>query len=141
MSSLQLPEPVVGVLIENSRKEILLVKSGKWFDKFVIPGGHIELGETIAQAAIRETNEEVGLNVWFVKIINVQELIFSKEFSKSKHFISIGVLCKTSGGEVSLDREEIFDFVWIKPEEALTLLDLAEYTRNTLMAYLGFELK
>lgn len=42
------PEPTVGALIFNPQGEIFLMKSHKWRNKYVIPGGHIELGETIA---------------------------------------------------------------------------------------------
>ncbi len=43
-------------------------------------GGHIELGETIAQTAEREVKEEVGLNVKFVRVIKVVEFIFPPTF-------------------------------------------------------------
>jgi nucleoside triphosphatase len=41
------PEPVVGAFIFNDGGEVLLVKSPKWDVEYTIPGGHIELGETI----------------------------------------------------------------------------------------------
>lgn len=39
------PEPTVGAFIFNQAGELLLSKSHKWPDKYVIPGGHVELGE------------------------------------------------------------------------------------------------
>ena len=39
------PVPVVGAVIINPDNKILLCKSHKWNDEYVIPGGHIELGE------------------------------------------------------------------------------------------------
>src|SRR6266702_1480574 len=54
------PEPTVGALIVNKEGRILLTKSHKWFDKYTLPGGHIEVGETMKEAVIREVKEEVG---------------------------------------------------------------------------------
>ncbi len=46
MTNQAFPEPTVRILIFNPRGEMLLTKSHKWNDKYVIPGGHIELGES-----------------------------------------------------------------------------------------------
>lgn len=40
------PEPTVGSLIFNPEGKIFLIRTYKWADKYAIPGGHIELGET-----------------------------------------------------------------------------------------------
>ena len=50
ISDQKYPEPAVGALILNSEGEIFLMKSHKWHEQYVIPGGHIELGETIEEA-------------------------------------------------------------------------------------------
>jgi nucleoside triphosphatase len=50
----QFPEPTVGALIFNQKEEILLIKSAKWHGKYVMPGGHIELGEKYQEALKRE---------------------------------------------------------------------------------------
>ncbi|ADO77499.1 NUDIX hydrolase [Halanaerobium praevalens DSM 2228] len=39
------PEPTVGAIIFNPDNKILLCKSHKWNNQYIIPGGHIELGE------------------------------------------------------------------------------------------------
>ncbi len=57
------PEPTVGALIVNKEGKILLTKSHKWFDKYTLPGGHIEVGETMKEAIIREVKEETGGNI------------------------------------------------------------------------------
>ncbi len=41
------PEPTVGALIVNKEGKILLARSHKWFDKYTLPGGHIEVGESM----------------------------------------------------------------------------------------------
>ena len=44
------PEPTVGAIIFNPDNKILLCKSHKWNNQYIIPGGHIELGEGMEEA-------------------------------------------------------------------------------------------
>ena len=116
------PKVVVGALILNNKKEILLVKSFKWFGHFQIPGGHVEEGETIEKAFKREIFEEVGLKIKILNFLNLQESIFSPHYYKRRHFIFLDYLCQAIDDEkVKLDNKELQEFIWIKPEQALKL--------------------
>jgi ADP-ribose pyrophosphatase YjhB (NUDIX family) len=59
------PVPSVAVVITNQLGQVLLVRRnvepgiGEW----CLPGGFIEIGETPQQAAVREINEEIGINI------------------------------------------------------------------------------
>jgi len=129
------PEPTVGALIVNQQGKILLAKSHKWFDKYTLPGGHIEVGESMVDAVRREVKEEVGLDVEVVEMLLVQEAIFAPEFYKKKHFIFIDFYCKSKDQQVKLDQDEIQDYIWVYPGAAYNLkLDL--FTRKTLDMYL-----
>ncbi len=55
------PDPTVGALIFNPEDKVLICKSHKWNDQYVIPGGHIELGEKMEDALKLEVLEETGL--------------------------------------------------------------------------------
>jgi len=81
------PEPTVGGLILNTKGELLLVESPKWKRGYTIPGGHVELGETLVGALHRELKEEVGLKVEEPELLMIQEAIFSKEFYRKRHFV------------------------------------------------------
>ena len=66
------PEPTVGALIINNKKEILLVKSHKWLNnKYSVPGGHVEIGESFEEAIIREVKEETGLDIKITRLIGL----------------------------------------------------------------------
>jgi nucleoside triphosphatase len=52
------PEATVGAVILNSEDKVLICKSNKWNQKYVIPGGHIEAGESMEEALVREVKEE-----------------------------------------------------------------------------------
>ncbi len=56
------PSVGVGIIIENEEGKILIGKrKGSHAPYYSIPGGHLELGETFEEAAIREVYEEVGI--------------------------------------------------------------------------------
>ena len=79
-------------IIENEKGEILIVKSPKWPNKWLLPGGHVDPGETIMDAQKREAEEETGLSLKAVDIISFGELINSKDFYRPAHFIYFDVL-------------------------------------------------
>jgi nucleoside triphosphatase len=126
-------------VVENSEGKILLAQSPKWHDKWTMPGGHIEFGETIEGAMIREIKEEVGLSVESQGIISFGELINSKDFYRPAHFVYFDVLCKVmENSEVKIDNDEIIGYKWVSPEEALTM-DLGETYDKTILDYIKFK--
>ena len=124
-------------IIENDKGEILLVRSPKWHNKWVMPGGHIESGETIANSQKREAEEETGLKLKPIKIVGFGELIGSKDFYRPAHFIYFDVLCQVKGGEIHLDNQELTEYKWVKPQQALKM-DLAESYDQTVRDYLEY---
>jgi ADP-ribose pyrophosphatase YjhB (NUDIX family) len=77
--------PSVNVVVVNDAGEILLIRrtdNGKW----AVPGGAIDLGESVAQAAVRETREESGIECAITGIVGI--------YSDPKH-----VILYTSNGE------------------------------------------
>lgn len=132
-SNQQYPEPTVGALIFNKENKLFLMTSSKWKDKYVIPGGHIELGETIEQALRREIKEETNLNIYDIEFVMLQEFVFGEEFHKKRHFIFLDHVCKTDHNEVILNKEGS-SYVWVDINEALNL-SLEPYTRNVILEY------
>jgi nucleoside triphosphatase len=129
------PEATVGALVVKPNGDVLIVRSSKWNDKFTVPGGHIELGESAEEAIKREVKEETGLDVEPVELLLVQQAIYPPHYYKHEHFIFMDYLCKALNSEVKLDGRELQEFVWIKPREALGL-DLEDYTRRFVVKYL-----
>ena len=119
-------------MIFNREDRALLVKSDKWRDKYCIPGGHIELGETMEDALRREIKEETGLDIYDVEFAMMQEFIFDEAFYEQRHFIFLDFVCKNDASEnkVVLNFESQ-ESVWVSLEEALRL-PLEPYTRRLI---------
>lgn len=131
-------EIVGSAIIENKKGEVLLVKSPKWSNKWTMPGGHIEPGEKIEEALLREAEEEVGLKLKSQGIFAYGELINSKDFHRPAHFIYFDIFCQTDNENIKLDNEELFEYLWVTPEKAL-MMDLAESYEQTIIDYLEYK--
>jgi len=133
MTEQKYPEPTVGALIFDPEGKVLLIKSHKWGDRYVIPGGHIELGEKIEDALRREIKEETGLDICDIEFFFLHEFIFDKTFHKKRHFLFLDHICNTTSTQVSLDQEGQ-EYVWVNPDEALNL-QVEPYTRRIIEEY------
>jgi len=114
-----LPEVVVGVFIQNQKREIALFKSSKWKDIWVLPGGHVEYGEKLEEAAKREVREEVGVEAKEIKLIRFGELIEDPAFYRKSHLIFFHFLCLIKESKFRLDNDEIVGYKWFLIDEIL----------------------
>ncbi|BAJ51493.1 conserved hypothetical protein [Candidatus Caldarchaeum subterraneum] len=129
------PELTVGAFIIDDSGKLLLVVSPKWGYLYSIPGGHVDHGEKIFQAVVREAWEEVGLKVKPVRVIAVQEVINPRHFkSRRRHFVFVDVLCKALNDRVLVDGEEIVGYIWKEPGHAFEL-PMESYTRRLVKFY------
>ena len=86
----------VGAVIFNNEK-VLLVKRGKepGYGKWSIPGGAVELGETLKEGLLREVNEETGLEVEIGGMVDVLDWVSRDESDKIKyHYVLVDYWCK-----------------------------------------------
>lgn len=130
------PEAVTGALILNENDEIFLMKSPKWENQWLVPGGHVEKGEKIEDCVKREAKEEVGLDVENIEFVTVLEGMPEK-FERDTHFIFLNYSCRAENQEVELDQREAVEHVWIDPQEALESdLDINESTVDFIEAFM-----
>jgi nucleoside triphosphatase len=134
MRAQSFPEPTVGILIFNPKGELLLLQSHKWPGMYVVPGGHVELGERVEQTVIREAVEETGLDVHDLHFLCWQEFIHDPSFWKRRHFLFFDYACRTKSTKVRLNNEAE-EFIWVMPENAFDL-PIDSYTRTSLVEYI-----
>lgn len=133
MAEQRYPEPTVGALIFNADGKLFLMSSHKWRGKWVVPGGHIELGETMEQALRREIREETGLEIRDIEFLCFQEFLYDQRFWKPCHFIFFDFACRTDSTEVVLN-DEAQDYVWIDIDR-IEELPIEHYTAVAIDTY------
>lgn len=127
--SRQYPErPVVGVgavVVRNG--QVLIVKrryeplAGRWS----LPGGTLEIGETLEAGVIREMREETGLEVDVGPVIEVFDRIMLDERHRVRyHFVLVDYLCWPVGGELCAG-SDVDRAIFVAPD-ALAPYDLTE---------------
>src|SRR6202140_6023927 len=95
--------PLVGVgaiIIERDR--VVLVKRGQapLLGQWSIPGGMVEVGETLREAAVREVLEETGLQVEAGELLGVFDRIVRHSDQRTLyHYVLIDFLCRRIAGE------------------------------------------
>jgi mutator protein MutT len=107
---------VGGVVVVTGR--VLLVRRGKapLLGRWSIPGGTVELGETLEQALVREMGEETGLEVEPIEMLTVFDRIEREGGEVVFHYVIVDYLCRHLSGEARAgsDAREV---AWVRPEE------------------------
>jgi len=119
------PSVGVGAVLIHEGK-VLLIRRGKepLRGRWVVPGGTVEVGETLEEALVREIQEETGLVVRPVEVVTVFDRIEREGDSVRYHYVIVDYLCTYVSGEAraASDAEAI---AWATPEE-LSAYDLPE---------------
>jgi len=129
------PEPTVGALIFDPAGRLFLMRSHKWAGKYVVPGGHVELGETLEAALRREVAEETGLTISDITFLCFQEFLYDPAFWQPRHFIFFDFACRSETTEAQLN-DEAQEYLWATVDEALHL-PIEPYTEKAIRAYLA----
>jgi ADP-ribose pyrophosphatase YjhB (NUDIX family) len=94
--------PSVNVVVTNDRDEILLIRRSD-NDNWAVPGGAIDLGESMAQAAIRETKEESGIDCEITGLVGIytdpKHVILYTSNGEARQEFSIVLTARPVGGE------------------------------------------
>ncbi|MHB0858170.1 MAG: nucleotide triphosphate diphosphatase NUDT15 [Anaerolineae bacterium] len=92
------PRPLVGMGVLVMRGDLILLgrRLGAHGEgTYAAPGGHIEFGESLAEAARREVREECGLEIEAPRLLSVGTYMWGDD----KHYIDVDVVCQAPTGE------------------------------------------
>jgi 8-oxo-dGTP diphosphatase len=119
--------PLVGVgAVIVSGARVLLIRRGQapLLGEWSLPGGVLECGETLREAAIREAHEETGLVVEVADMLGVYERVIRSDDGRVRyHYVLIDFLCHAIGGELKA-ASDAAEVGWFSREE-LPALKLA----------------
>ncbi len=131
--------PLIGVgavIVEGGR--VLLVRrahpplQGRWS----IPGGVLELGETLHQAAVREAREETGLVIEPGELLGFYDRILrDSEGRVQYHYVLLDFLCRRLAGDL-LASSDAAEVDWFLPADIASLnltADTVEVVRNAFL--------
>jgi len=95
------PRVGVGAVVVHSGRVVLIRRAkpplyGRW----VVPGGTVELGESLEAALVREVREETGLDVAPIAFLAAFERILREQAAIRHHYVILDYLCQWLSGEL-----------------------------------------
>ena len=107
---------VGGVVIHRNRALLVRRGSEPLKGEWSIPGGLMEVGESLTDAVRRELKEETGLDVEPLEIIEVFDRIFRSGRRVRYHFVIVDYVCRLKGGRLR-PASDVLDARWVRRED------------------------
>jgi molecular chaperone GrpE (heat shock protein) len=128
---------IVGVsaYIFNNKGELLLTRSPKWNNSWVVPGGKVEFGESMEKTLKREMKEELNLDISGLEYLTTIELNRTKE-RPDLHMVVNEFVARADNQEVIIN-DEHSAYEWRMPEEWLKEKDLYPGIKEIIEYYLN----
>ncbi|MBN9478759.1 MAG: NUDIX hydrolase [Bordetella sp.] len=125
------PTPAVGVVCLRG-DEVLLIRRGKppRQGEWSLPGGRIEPGERLADAALRELREETGVEAELIGLIDVVDGLFPEA---GRHYVLIDYAARWRSGE-PVAGDDAAEAAFLPFQRALSLVDWEETRRVIRLA-------
>lgn len=139
------PKVAVGVAIFNKDGQVFLIRSPAWNNLLVMPGGHIEWGESAQDAVAREVMEEVGLKITNLRFVRPVEILNDVNYNKKdadgepRHIVALDYAADIENGEqiVTLDGLEAVDSMWLSIDDILKRDDIEPLSKETILLASG----
>jgi 8-oxo-dGTP diphosphatase len=132
------PRVAVGAIVFKDHK-VLLVRRGKppAEDLWAIPGGRVEIGETLPAAAEREIFEETGITIHALKPVYTFDVIERDSSDRIRfHYVIVDLIADYVRGDIRAG-DDASAARWVSPDE-MASLNVSSKTRQLLKAYYNF---
>ncbi|WP_433191455.1 NUDIX hydrolase [Actinoallomurus sp. CA-150999] len=121
--------PSVNVVVTNEQGEILLIRRTD-NDNWAVPGGAVDLGESLTQAAVRETKEETGIECEITGLVGIytdpKHVMHYTSNDEVRQEFSIVLTARLVGGTPTPSSESS-EVRWVAPD------DIRGYTMHRSM--------
>lgn len=138
--------PSVNVVVSNPAGEVLLIRRSD-NDNWAVPGGAIDLGESLVQAAVRETREETGIDCEITGLVGIytdpRHVMLYTSNGEARQEFSIVLTARAVGGSPA-PSDESREVAWVPREELdgypmdrSMRLRIGHYLQGRATPYLG----
>jgi ADP-ribose pyrophosphatase YjhB (NUDIX family) len=138
--------PSVNVIVTNANGEILLIRRSD-NDNWAVPGGAIDLGESLTDAAIRETREETGITCEITGLVGIytdpKHVILYTSNGEVRQEFSIVMTARARSGE-PMQSDETTEVRWVRRDDVSGYsmdrsmsLRVGHYLQDLTRPYLG----
>nr|WP_236668080.1 NUDIX domain-containing protein [Nonomuraea sp. K271] len=130
--------PSVNVIVTNTAGDLLMIRRAD-NDNWAVPGGAIDLGESIPAAAVRETLEETGVTCEITGLVGTysdpRHVILYTSNGEARQEFSIVLTARATGGQPT-PSEESREVHWV-PRDKVTSLPMDRSMRMRIEHYLA----
>jgi 8-oxo-dGTP pyrophosphatase MutT (NUDIX family) len=126
-------KPAAAVALFDGDRKILLLRR-KDNDKWTMPGGTMDFGESLGQCAVREVREETGFDIEISGLIGTYtdpNVLIGYSDGEVRQEFTLLYAAEIKGGELRIDHESK-EAVWVSIADALNL-PLADSQRRRLL--------
>ena len=118
------PRPLVGVsTVVHHDGKVLLVERSKppWQGRWSLPGGHVEWGETLRDAAVREVLEETGVTIAILGLVDTIDVINRDEGGAVRSHYALTVFLGRLISGVPQPGSDAAAVMWADPAQLMEL--------------------
>jgi ADP-ribose pyrophosphatase YjhB (NUDIX family) len=138
--------PSVNVVVTNDQDQILLIRRSD-NDNWAVPGGAVDLGESLTQAAVREVKEETGIDCQVTGLVGIysdpRHVVYYTSNSEARQEFSIVLTARAVAG-LPTTSDESAEVRWVRPSDLTGYqvdrsmrLRLGHYAERRSAPYLG----
>lgn len=126
-SAYRFPVSIKGII--KNRNRFLLLKNDR--QEWELPGGKLELNESIEKCLVREINEEIGLNTTVDRFVNA----WIYHIYKNVNVLILTFYCKLKSHQISTISSEHKEIKWFSYQEIMKLKNLPQGYKKALKQF------
>ncbi|MBI5651712.1 MAG: NUDIX hydrolase [Chloroflexi bacterium] len=126
------PIPGVGVIVRKDDL-VLMIQRGKapGYGMWGLPGGAIELGEALRDAAAREVREECGIEIALGDVVDAVDIVLRDDAGRAQyHYVIVDFFARYVSGDVRAG-DDVLDARWVARAD-LIKFDVPKMTRQVI---------